>query len=177
MSIGSELLSILINLVIILVAGGLFYEFANWSIRNIILPVIDLNKELNNIPTLLTKYAKAFSDSSGTSRENLSKISNEIKILANKIIGDRETIPLYGFLAKIGAVNSHKVTDEIIRSLNFLAAALFEQDQSSSTISMVQQKIISLEDCLGVEKHSSRRIKIDKKPKVEEVEQENAMES
>ncbi len=161
MSVGSELLRVLINIVILLVAAGMLYEFINWFIRNMFLPITDLNRELNNVPELLTKFAQAYSATGKPNRQNLSTVSNQIKVLASRIIGGRDTIPVYDFLSKLGIVHNREVIDDIVRSLNFLAAALFETNSSQSTIDIVQQKIIKLEESLGIAKLSARRIKVE----------------
>ncbi len=97
MSIGSELLRVLINIAIVLLAGGMLYEFFNWTIRNVIIPIGDLNRNLDQIPNLLTKYAKAFSNSENISRNNLSSVANETKVLAGRILAGRDIIPVYNF--------------------------------------------------------------------------------
>lgn len=160
MSFGSEILRIFINIAIILIVCGMLYEFFNWLIKNVFLPIADLRKELNKIPDLLTIYSKAYSNSENSDRQELSKVSNETKMLATRIIAGRDAIPVYSFFTKLGIVNSREVLDEIVESLSCLAGALVETGDSQSSVNLVQQKITKLEQCLGVAKHSKRHKKV-----------------
>lgn len=159
MSIGSELLRVLINIAIVLIVGAMAYEFVFWIIRNIIIPIREFNKHMNKVPALLTDFAKIYSNSIKVQRKELTRISHDLKMLSSKIIADRESIPFFDLIGKVNLLTHRSEVDEILRSMNYLANAIFDLNPSISTINMVQDKIILIEECLGIEKQSSRRIK------------------
>lgn len=156
MSIGSEFLRVLINIAIVIIGGAVLYEIVVWTFRNIINPLIYLNKQIDKIPAFLTTYSQTYSNSKTVGKQRLVSISNETKIIAGKIITTRESIPLYGLWCAFGLVPERQQTDEIIRNLSFLAGAIFETDPSASFIEKIQSSIRSLEISLNIQKTSKQ---------------------
>jgi len=156
MSIGSELLRLLINIAIVLIGGALLYELIVWAVRNIIKPLIFIGNQFDKIPPFLTTYSQAFSNSLEMGKQHLTLISNDTRIISSRIIATRESIPLYNLWSGLGLAPERHKCDEIIRSLNFLAAAIFETQPSEKTIEKIKNSLQCIENNLDIQKEKKQ---------------------
>lgn len=143
------------------------YEAVVWTVRNIIKPLIYLSNQIKKIPVFLTSYSQAFSNSREIGRQQLTLVSNDTRAISGRIIATRDAIPFYGLWSAIGLAPERPKCDEIIRSLNYLAAAIFEIQPSQATIEKIKNSLKCIEKNLDI--HKQGKQETSKKSAKEEV--------